>query len=170
MAEPVIVKINRRRAILLGALILPIALVGLIFLWLAIFIAESFNWPAFLALLLTICCGAVSLFFFGIAYRMPVALRMDAQGISGFYADPATWQEISDSAAFSGNKGHLFLGFALHNPVGFRDRQTAWQRLKSWSSGRGYGYHIVVPEVILKDATVEDLATKAKVLHAAERQ
>ena len=54
-----------------------------------------------------------------------------------------------------------FVGFKLYDPVGFRDRQTAWQRFKSWSSGRGTGYHLVVPDTALASDDLEAVAAQA---------
>ncbi|MFC6636553.1 hypothetical protein [Sulfitobacter sediminilitoris] len=62
--------------------------------------------------------------FLALARRRPVALRMDEKGISGYYVDPATWDEIKDVRAFIAGKGHRFLGFELKDPATFRDRQT----------------------------------------------
>lgn len=164
---PVILRIKRRRAIILG---LSFGFFGLFFLLLALiplafgtFIGGFIAMALFLGLPFT--AGAV--FFFGVAYQRPVALRMDAGGISGFYADTASWDEIASVGVTTGPKGHKFLGFALHDPIGFRDRQSPWRRFKSWDNGRASGYHLIVPEILLQDGNADDLAQKgATFLHA----
>lgn len=165
MAEPVRVRINRKRCVGLGALqtfmgLIVLAMVGIpmvfgIFDWLiaaGLAAAGFFLWFGF--------------FFFALARRNPVALRMDEKGVSGYYADPATWGEIKDVHAFKGPRGHEFLGFELHDPVGFRDRQTPWRRYLSWTNGRTNRAHLTVPQMVLHDAKVEELAKIASELRA----
>ncbi|MEP5732136.1 MAG: hypothetical protein ABJL67_22505 [Sulfitobacter sp.] len=145
----------------------PFALLGLAFLFLSIVQAAVFGWVSVLALGISIVFGGSAAFFFGIAWRRPVALRLDRHGISGFYTPPATWDEITDIGIFKDTNHNRFLGFALRDPIGFRDRQTAWGRLKSHFSNRSFGYHIIVPDIILQDADVETIAEQAKAFHTA---
>lgn len=167
MPAPVIVRIRRGKAALRGVLCGAIALAGLALCLLLAHVDTPDFWLIFISLSATSMFAGFALFFGGIALRNPVALRMDAQGISGFYCDPATWDEITDIGLVIGHKNHRFLGFTLHDPIGFRDRQSAWRRLASWASGRNSGHHIIVPELLLHDTSVNDLVAKAQDLHAA---
>lgn len=137
---------------------------GHFMIWLSLIGAIAFGWPA--------------LHCFGLALRKPVALRMDAKGISGYYITPALWDEIAEIGTYSQTAGALrhsgetvrFLGFRLHDPVGFRDQQTAWERLRSWSSGRGVGYHLVIPGTALDNDNLDALAAQAEVFMAEARR
>lgn len=165
MTEPIRVRINRKRCMGLGALqtimgLIVLAMVGMplafgIFDWIiaaGLAAAAFFLWFGF--------------FFFALARRSPVALRMDETGISGYYAEPATWEEIKAVHAFKGQRGHDFLGFELHDPVGFRDRQSPWRRYLSWANGRAHNSHLTIPQMVLQDADVTKLAQTADALRA----
>jgi hypothetical protein len=165
--QPVIVRIRRGKAALHGGIFATIALASLAICLLLASVGTPDLWLLFTGLCVTSGFAGFALLFLGIALRNPVALRMDPQGISGFYCDPATWDEITDIGLVIGQKHHRFLGFTLRDPIGFRDRQSPWRRFASWSSGRASGHHIIVPELLLHDTRVDDLVAKARDLHAA---
>ncbi len=167
MAAPVIVHIRRGKSLRLGLALLPIVLFCLMFFALVVSGTTGSSWVAAVSLACGVLVGALATFHIGIALRQPVALRMDFHGISGFYVTPATWDEIAKIGTFGDHNNSRFLGFALHDPIAFRDRQTPWHRFKSWSTGRSYGYHIVIPELILRNAKVDDLRTQALMFHSA---
>ena len=133
-------------------------------LWLGIF-----DWLIAAGLLTVALLGLFAIHFFGLARQNPVALRMDANGLSGYYADPAAWDEIKSVFAFTGHKSHRFLGVALRDPVAFRDRQSPWRRYLSWANGRQQGAHLVVPQLVIADTTVDDLADAAQHFLADQR-
>lgn len=108
-----------------------------------------------------------SIWFLGVALKRPVALRIDENGVSGFYADPATWHEIDQINVIPNNKGKLVLAFALNDPVGFRDRQSPWRRFTYWSNGRAYNHQIIVPHMTLKKGEAAQLVVKARHLKDA---
>ena len=164
--DPILVGINRKRCVLLGLGQAAIGLATLGVLAIPLW-AGIFDWVILFGLLAAGFFLWFAAFFFGLAHRAPVALRMDAQGISGYYADAATWDEIKEIKVVTGHKRHKLLGFELHDPVAFRDRQTSWRRFQSWSTGRSGKVHLTVPELVLADADVEDLAQKAQQFHAA---
>lgn len=165
--EPVIIRINRAKAVLLASLLIPIALLGAAFFIFAVTVVANFRGLTWAAFALAAISGAGAVFYFGLAARHPVALRMDVHGISGYYIAPVTWNEIAATGVFHDSKGNAFLGFALHDPIAFRERQTAWGRFKSWSMGRSAGFHLGVPAVVLKDANLTDLVQQADTLRAA---
>lgn len=180
MSAPVLIPINRRRSATIG---IGCAGLGLVTLGIMALIAISDSRNGSVLVIGVLSAGVflwLGVHFIGIAYRNPVALRMDAHGISGFYATPALWSEIKSirhesrrydhstlAAALSRNSIDVQqLGFELNDPVGFRDRQTPWQRLSSWSNGRAVGLHIIIPEGVLKDTKVADLLPIAQTLYA----
>ena len=157
---PVLVRINRRRCLLLGGVqgAVALLLVALLAFPLAVGI---FDWLIAAGLATAAVFGWFALYFFGLAARNPVALRMDDHGISGFYTEPATWGDISSVAVVSDSRNSRYLGFVLADPEAFRARQGPWRRFKFWSSYKGAGAHILIPEMVLADADMEGLAATA---------
>lgn len=166
MSDPVIVHIRTRKSFWMGVLFSVFGLQWSLLFGAFMWLSSEISFGLFLAFAPGPLSGLMGLWFLGIALKSPVALRMDAHGISGFYADPATWDEITTIGTFTDANRNRFVGFAVQDPIALRDRQTAWGRLKSHASGRHYGYHIAVPERLLKGSDVEALATQAKALHA----
>ncbi|MEW9921195.1 hypothetical protein AB2B41_16410 [Marimonas sp. MJW-29] len=166
--EPVLVRINRRRCVLLETLLAAIAVFVLCLVAFPLSIG-IFDWLIAAGLLTAAFFGWFALYFFALARRNAVALRMDDKGISGYYVDPVSWADIAEVRAFQDSRRNGFLGFALKDPVAFRDRQTPWRRLRSWSLGRQNGVHQVVPEMVLADVTVVELAETARHFLATHR-
>ena len=165
MTPPILVPIRRSRSLMIAGSFAVLAAFCLGFFGLVLTRDAPIDALPFVTFAVGAGCAALAFYFAGVALRAPMALRMDQNGISGYYAEPAEWREIKDIGVITGQKGHRFLGFALHDPIAFRDRQTAWRRLTSWSNGRSTGHHIVIPELILKDRSVDDLAAEANALH-----
>ncbi len=163
MSHPVIIRVKRSKCVFAGCRIAVPAILLLGFCALGLWAGVSVFDPLFLScILLGLFFAATSAYLISLGIKKPVALRMDTQGISGFFADPATWDEVAEVGVITGHKRRKFLGFTLHDPVAFRDRQTAWGRFKSYASGRSSGHHIVIPEAMMQDDTAETLAEKAK--------
>ena len=131
------------------------------------YISHVFKCLTLAALVVVISFGLASAVYIGLSLAKPVALRMDADGISGWYTRPATWLEISHISVLDGAKGNKRLAFALHDPVAFRDRQTGWQRLTSAFHGKANRHHIVISQNLLQDVTADDLLPEALKRHAA---
>lgn len=170
MQEPVVVRVHHVRALVIGLLTLPLAILACLFAASALIAVGPLDFAFFLSLFLAVSLVLGCAVPLAIGLRRPVALRMDQNGISGYYCDPATWDQIDKVGTFSGQKNRRFLGFALRDPVAFRDMQTPWGRYRSWSLGRGYGYHFAVPQTTIRDADVDALAQTAKTLMAAHDQ
>lgn len=166
---PVIVHLRRVKIGLTG---LALGLFGVLMLLLAVLDLAgggvSFATKLFGAAGLVMTLGCV--FMLGLSWRAPVALRMDVHGISGFYTAPASWDEIAEVGVQAMPKGHTALGFRLVDPVGFRDRQTAWQRFIFWLNGASGGYHLSIASNFIKDTTPEALLAKAEALRAVAAQ
>lgn len=166
-AAPVVVRVSRGKLLALGlgtalfcALLGWIAVADILRTGEAVFASKLF---ISFALILAVC----AVFVLGIAWRAPVALRMDAQGISGYYAAPATWAQIENIGVFTGHKGHQFLGFTLIGPIAFRTKQNPTRRVGRWASKSTGGYHITVPQSVLRGTNVDQLLTQARDFHAA---
>ena len=165
--EPVIVQIRPGKALFLGVLS---GFVGLMFFGLFMFLwifGTTEQGMVFLGGLTGLAILGYAVHHLGIAIRKPVALRMDAHGISGYFAEPSVWPEIMEIETFSGSKGARYLGFAFLNPDIIRDRQSFARRLYNWSHRFTYNYQIVVPETLLRDADVDTLAAAARAFHRA---
>lgn len=162
---PLLVRINRKRAMGLGVFLAGfgalVVLMALALLWQV----PDEPWLALVALASGGLFAVIGLFNLGLAMRDPVALRLDATGVSGYYPDPATWDEIKDVKYIKGQKGQAFVGFELHDPVTFRDRQTPWRRYLSWTNGRHKGAHLIVPQALLSGTTAKELAKEARRFH-----
>ncbi|KIN75065.1 hypothetical protein Z945_2964 [Sulfitobacter noctilucae] len=166
MTDTIIVQIRPRRAMAIGVCTGLVAAIWLmICFWLFVFHANGLTWAGFLSTLVGAVFAGLACLNIGIAFKKPAALRMDAHGISGFYADPATWHEIEKIDTITDAKGRRFLGFGLLDAVAFRDHQTPWRRFVCWANGRHSGLHIIISEALLRDATAEGLAAQAKRLH-----
>ena len=107
--------------------------------------------------------GGVATYNLGLAIQKPVALRLDAHGISGYFAAPSAWPEIMQIEAWTGSKGQRYLGFAFLNSDVITSRQSLWRRLGHWyhNPGFGYRYQIVIPEDMLRGGGVDYLAAQA---------
>ncbi len=173
MTEPVLIRIGRARLGWLSAGLALLTLWCLGFSALVLSLDSIDGTLLFIGLLCAVGFGWLALFCGGVALSSPVALRMDQHGISGFYTEPVSWHEISgigiavtEVNVHRNFRNQRHLGFALHDPVGFRDRQSAWRRLTSWLSGRTSGYHITVPELVIKGIALEELLEQARAMHA----
>ena len=129
---------------------------------------EGLPFQSKLSIATTLLFAPAAMFLIGMAIHNPLALRMDKDGISGFYTSPAKWSEIESIKLINGTRNTKSLGFALEDPIGFRDRQTPFQRFTSWMNGRSTGYHISIPETVLKNTNVAELLDQAKRFHAAQ--
>jgi hypothetical protein len=114
--------------------------------------------------------GLPGLWCLGVAIKRPVALRMDKTGISGFFTDPVTWGEIDQINVVRSHKGQLMLGFALNDPISFRDTQTPWRRYRYWANGRSFGHQVILPHLTLKNGQAAKLVVAARDLKAASAQ
>ncbi len=168
LSDNTVIKVEIRPSsfFFLGGVFVVFTLCALSFSGLTIWADKELGSAFWTAILCLMIFGALAVWMLGIAIKRPVALRMDRHGISGFYADPATWDEIEKINVVADNKGNLCLGFALCDPVGFRDRQTPWRRFSYWSNNRGYGHHVMVPPVALSKGQAENLVTQARQLKA----
>lgn len=161
------VRIRHRKALLLGLLVGSVCLFLTLFSILGFLASRSVSFITWLTGVAAVFLAPFSIILIGIAVRRPIALRLDRHGISGFYTAPAEWSEIDRIGIMKGPKGAKILGFRLRDPVAFRDRQTPLQRFTSWLNGAADGFHISVPETILKDVAIEDITVRARAFHAS---
>lgn len=163
------IKVNLRRMpyFVLGGALIVFTAFCLLFSGLVLWYDPKFGTAFWLTVTGLVFFGLPGLWFLGVAIKRPVALRMDKNGISGFYADPATWDEIDQINVVRSHKGHLMLGFALTDPIGFRDKQTPWGRYRYWANGRSFGHQVILPHLTLKNGQAEQLVVAARALKAA---
>lgn len=166
-AVPTVVRVHIRRGKLLATGIVAglFAAAMTAYGWYILSITGSLHFLAVLCAIMALLCAFYTVYAVGLSLKNPIALRMDRDGVSGFYTAPAKWREIEKISVFTGSKGHKFLGFTLKDSFGFRARQTAFQRFRSWDAFNGTGAHIVVPASVLRNIEVEDLLTQAKTFH-----
>ena len=154
----------------MGGLLAFCALFCLAFAALIVWSGSEFGTAFWIFLGSLVFFGLPSFRFLGVAIKRPVAFRIDKNGISGYYADPATWREIADINVVTDGKGRASVGFALIDPVGFRDKQTPWRRFTYWSNGRGLGHHVIISHLLLGRGQAMKLADQARAFKAAAAQ
>ena len=161
--KTIIVHMRTGKAMLIGCMA---AFCTLVLLGFGILIAASGKMEGqtvFLGSCVLLALGGSAAYYIGLAIRKPVALRMDAIGISGYFAEPAVWPEIMEIATFEGSKGARYLGFAFLNAETIRNRQSAWSKFNNWARNPfGYRYQIVISQELLLDRDVETLAMLAR--------
>ena len=166
MHDPVTIPIKHMKALWFGVFNIVLSLLAWWIVFVVVLNGAGFSFGLFSA----ICIGSIFVFlgvwFIGLSLKRPVAFRMDRHGISGFYTEPLTWNEISKIEAVAGAKGHRSLGFRVHDPMALRARQTPWRRFVSWDAGFSTGTQILIPETLLHGVRVADLMTQAKAFHA----
>lgn len=135
---------------------------------------ETLEPGAFLLWCLLPFMALITLRLFGMSFGKAVALRMDKDGISGFFAGPAGWSDIAHVGVLERDvamktyalpqmiSAKRSLGVALRDPIGFRDRQTAWDRLRSWWFGRATGYHFIISAGLTEDRDVDAVLKQAQ--------
>ena len=165
--DPILIPIRATHALILGILsgFCGLMLTGTVLTlgWIG-----ARSGPGFLA---GLCAGlgvlAYAVHSIGVSIRKPVALRMDAHGISGYYATPSRWIEIMQIETFSGRKGRRYLGFAFLNPDMVAARQSWFLRALTWADNPRGRYQIVIPEAVLTGTDVEQVAFHARALQSA---
>lgn len=168
MPEAVVTHVKPGKAALSGGLFGFCAAIMIFAATLPVWFGAPFHFLVLFGLGVGLIFAACAAYFIGIALKRPVALRMDANGISGFYADPATWDEISGVDVFEGHKSRLYLRFTLGDPGTSRPRQSQLRRLTAFNLGQRKR-HILVPETVLAHGEVKALARQAKALHSAAK-
>lgn len=87
--------------------------------------------------------AALSLYIAGIALFTPHGLRLDADGLSGFYAPaPLKWSDIEDIDLVVSNKNKV-IGLRLHDREAYWSSLTPGQRL--FRLGQPAPFHASIP-------------------------
>ncbi|MEP1992317.1 MAG: hypothetical protein ABJJ09_11775 [Ascidiaceihabitans sp.] len=125
---------------------------------------RGFGVAVFLLGALFLYLGAINC---GISRARPVALRLDANGASGYYVPSVTWDEVAMNGVDGADSGASPV-FRLHHVQKLRARQkTAWARFGTVATGP-QGWHLRVPQLVM-DVPVSDLYAHAQKLHAAAK-
>ena len=160
MSEVIRIPIRRGRAALIGCVYAGFG-ASIAAPCLIVILNEGLRSEMFFLALLGLGLLAVGVWHIGVAITAPVALRMDKDGISGYFIPPATWGEIADIGRHEVENKKYFIGFKLIDPMEFRDRQTPWQRLKSHLNRRATGFDLLLPGTMLKDVDVKATVSAA---------
>lgn len=171
MLQPIIVKASQTKALLCAVVCLLFAGAALIRVGLGL--PTGFGWALepFCALFF----GVSGIYLLGVAKFRPIALRMDQDGISGYYVPPLKWSEISEIDTY---KEYVDGGPIYTKHVGIRASRTT--ALFQGLSRRAYdkairlenrtGFHILIPQMILKDFDAGDVVFHAGLYQEAGRQ
>lgn len=89
---------------------------------------------------LVIFCG-MAVYSLGMAVHRPVGVRLDADGISGFFAPSLRWDEIARIEPYRVHRGSC-IGIVLHDPEGYRDTLSGWGKLRAVMTKRPF--HVVI--------------------------
>ncbi|MEM6304739.1 MAG: hypothetical protein AAF744_08470 [Pseudomonadota bacterium] len=165
MAAPVILRLNRGRCIFIGCVHVTLAVI-LLLPTVSVLTAGIFDGIVAFGLAAGLFFLALGLSNFALAWRRPVALRLDAKGASGYYLDPVTWDEVVDVRAVRLNGRDAF-GFELRDPEKVLARQPLLARFRSRALCRSFGLHLAMPLVLLQSADITRLAAQAKAFLAA---
>lgn len=167
--DPLLLRVNRRRCLLTGIFL---SVMG--FCFLAYFGAPgpilSLN-DVFetVASVFGLIFLGIGVFNFGLARRLPVALRLDADGISGYHVHPARWSEIR-SVQFLKIKNRYGRGnsqeeeaiaFVMKDPETFFANQSAWARFKR-SMHKNLGADMLVTETNLDVSNIYEVFCAAQ--------
>lgn len=107
-----------------------------------------------------------ALYLFALAIFRPIALRMDADGISGYYIPPMRWHEIGEIAPYKERAG-LSLFYTMHVGIKVANTKRLFTAL-SWGKynralrlQKSTGFHILIPQLMLKDMNARSVVTAA---------
>jgi len=101
---------------------------------------------------------------FAIARGRPVALRLDADGLSGYYIPTLNWTEVLRVGPTGSGLG--MLGIELFDRDAVRRRQRSPMMRFNLRLNLGGNWHLVVPGDVL-DADLEEVTAIARQFHAA---
>lgn len=121
----------------------------------------AFMWIFFVLGVLLFGLGVLT---FAIARGRPVALRLDADGLSGYYVPTLNWTEVLRiDRAYPGRET---LGIELFDRDAVRRRQRSPMMRFNLRLTLGGNWHLVVPGEVL-EADVDAVAATARVFHTA---
>lgn len=117
-----------------------------------------------------------ALYLFGMAIWRPVALRMDEHGLSGYYCPPVQWKNVREVAVYRQKSGGTFftttyIGIKLTHAGALYSHEKPRQYERGKRIFRLSGYHVLVPQYMLKDFSAYRAVSQAQVfLKEAERR
>lgn len=115
-------------------------------------------WAALLAVML-VPVGPVGLWCLGIAIARPIGLRLDPDGISGYFLVPMIWADVKAVSLYEqtrvlhhgdgdveiADQGYPYLALRLHDPQVWHSRASAVQRLFQRAQPRTRAWHVLMP-------------------------
>lgn len=164
-----IIKSNQTIAVLVGVLLMTLS--GFMFMRVALGLPSGLN--LLIEPLGAVLLGGFAAYLFGIAIWRPIALRMDEDGISGYFAPPVAWDEVGDVEVFKeySERGDLFpityLGIKLRKSSAVYRRQSHRAGERMLRKARKTGYHFLIPQLLMKDCNADWAVTQARVFQDA---
>ncbi len=115
-----------------------------------------------------------AIYLFGIAIFRPIALRVNQGGISAYYAPPMTWDDISDFDTFkdtidSGPFYTMHVGIKVSRTTILFAGLSRRRYDKAIRATQRSGYHILIPQMILKDMGAASVVAAARRFQSAAR-
>jgi len=173
-------RIRRSRFVRLGLAFLAPAVLLFGFAGLLFSIPDAV-WVIFCALALGGLFAGLALLQLGTAWARPAGLRMDKDGISGFYLAPILWRDVREVGLFIGPANHrhadennpdaaphptrMFLALRIANNETWWFENTTLQRITLAMRGRPKQWDALVPLASLDCADPRTLVDHAFDLH-----
>lgn len=168
--HPIIIKTSRAKTVLTAALCLFVAAISALH-------AKADDTPipeALITGLATVCLTGFALYLLAIGFFRPIALRMDADGISGYHAPPVKWEDIDDIAVYVQETRRnpfdiTYAAFRLTHSAVLLHAVPHHRYEHALRLRRRSGYHVLVPQMMLKDYDASTVVTYARAFHQARQ-
>ncbi len=168
---PVIVRTCRTRAVITGLIATGVAATLLVRMVLGLTTGMGWILEPLGAAFLTGC----AFYLFAIAMFRPIALRMDADGISGYYAPPLRWEDIDSFDVYTErHEGGPFytrhIGIKVARTTSLFNGLTRQKYDRALHLYKRTGFHILIPQMILKDLDANAVVYHAYMFQSAAQQ
>ncbi|MGJ5620372.1 hypothetical protein ACEWL3_013945 [Sulfitobacter sp. MF3-043] len=134
------------------------------------------GWVSGIALIIT---APAAFWFTGMTLARPVGLRMDENGVSGYFVAPLTWAEIDavgvhETVRYEGDGdegvrlarvGNFYLALKLYDRAAWWDRNSPLQRFVMLTRGAPKKWDVIVPLAILDTPEPIEIIHLAADLH-----
>ncbi len=159
---PVIFRFQRVKAFFFGVVTLVFFCVITASLIKAILLGDIGGLGFFVLSILCLSFGSAAIDYLWIVAQGPIAVQMDAQGLSCYKMPPVPWAEVKAVVALKGRKRHRYLGITLHDPKQYHTRLSTLARLRSRVWQWRYEQDIVVEGFLLRTGETEEIADAAQ--------
>ena len=159
---PVIFRFQRLKALFFGLVTIVFFCVITASLGKAILLGDISGLGFFVLAVLSLSFGSATIDYLWIVAQGPIAVQMNAQGLSCYKMPLVPWDEVKAVVALKGRKRHRYLGITLHDPRHFHARLSTLARLRSKIWQWRYGQDIVVEGFLLHMGETEEIAEAAQ--------